>query len=161
MAVIVRRAVVDDWRIVRDVRLRALREEPQAYAATLEHELLMTDQQWRDRLVGPLTVLALSEGEPIGMATGIWKSDRDVIIVAMYVAPRARGKGHAARLIDEIAKAAVELGARRLLLDIADGNIEAERSYRRYGFLPTGRRVPMERDPSIMETRYAYPLIAP
>jgi hypothetical protein len=98
MTIMLRRADPDDWRIYRELRLRALHEEPQAYASRLERELQLTDQQWRDRLGRAVTVLAFREEEL------------------------------------------------------------AERSYRRYGFVPTGRSTPMERDRSIMESRFAYPL---
>ena len=158
MPITLRRAGPADWRIYRDLRLRALTEEPQAYSSTLERELQLTDQQWRERLGRALTVLALTDEELIGTATGLWQGDGDMMIVAMYVVPHARGRGLAVRLIDEIAEAAMVGGGRRLLLDLAEGNAAAERSYRRYGFVPTGQSTPMERDPSIMESRFAYPL---
>jgi GNAT superfamily N-acetyltransferase len=158
MTITLRRGDPDDWPIYRELRLRALREEPQAYASTLERELQLTDQQWRDRLGRAVTVLAMREEELVGTATGIWQGDGDMMIVAMYVLPHARGRGLAVRLIDEIAEAAMAGGGRQLLLDLAEGNAAAERSYRGYGFVPTGRSTPMERDPSIMESRFAYPL---
>ena len=58
MTITLRRADPDDWRIYRELRLQALREEPQAYASTLDRELQLTDQQWRDRLGKAVTVLA-------------------------------------------------------------------------------------------------------
>jgi hypothetical protein len=39
MAITLRRADPDDWRIYRELRLRALREEPQGYASTVDREL--------------------------------------------------------------------------------------------------------------------------
>jgi len=158
---ITRRAAVDDWRVCRELRLRALREEPQAYASTFEHERRLTDNDWRDRLSRALTVLAFSDGQPVGMAAGLWRPDGDMMIVGMYVVPEARGQGCAGRLIDEIASAAIECGGRRLILDLAEGNLAAERCYRKYGFLPSGGRRPMERDPTIMEIRLVYPLPQP
>jgi GNAT superfamily N-acetyltransferase len=158
MLITLRRADPDDWWIYRDLRLRSLREEPQAYASTVERELRLSDQQWRDRLGRAFTVLAFTGEELIGTATGIWQDDGDIMIVAMYVVPRARGRGYAAQLIDEIAEAATAAGGRRLLLDLAEGNAAAERCYRRYGFVPTGQSTPMKRDPSILESRFAYPL---
>jgi GNAT superfamily N-acetyltransferase len=155
MPITLRRADPDDWRTYRDIRLRALREEPRAYASTLERELRLTDQQWRDRLGRAFTVLALTDEELVGTATGVWQGDGDMMIVAMYVVPQARGRGLAVRLIDEIAEVAMAGGGRRLLLDLAEGNAAAER---RYGFVLTGQSTPMERDPSIMESRFAYPL---
>jgi ribosomal protein S18 acetylase RimI-like enzyme len=51
-------------------------------------------------------------------------------------------------------------GARgkRLLLEVAESNVRAARCYRSYGFVETGRRRLMDRDPSITEIELAYPL---
>jgi hypothetical protein len=66
MLTTLRRAGPADWLIYRDLRLRALTEEPQAYSSTLERELQLTDQQWRDRLGRAFTVLALTDEELVG-----------------------------------------------------------------------------------------------
>ena len=89
MTIMLRRADPDDWRIYRELRLRALSEAPQAYASRLERELQLTDQQWRDRLGRAVTVLAFREEELVGTATGIWQGEGDMMIVAMYVVPHA------------------------------------------------------------------------
>jgi GNAT superfamily N-acetyltransferase len=159
--VIIRRAEIDDWRLCRDIRLRALREEPQAYESTFEDERYLSDQRWRDRLAGAMTFLAVDHEIVVGMAVAVPQDDSDMLIVAMYVAPDARGRGIAARLIDEIGRMAALRGASRLVLDVADGNRAAERSYRRYGFVPIGQRVPMRRKPSVWQTRLAYRLPGP
>jgi ribosomal protein S18 acetylase RimI-like enzyme len=161
MGVIIRRAEVDDWQICRDIRLRALREEPQAYESTLEDEQHLSDQQWRERLVRASTFLAVDHENVVGMAVALPQDDGDMMIVAMYVAPDARRRGVAARLIDEIGRMAMSRGSSRLVLDVADGNAAAERSYRRYGFVPIGQRVPMRRNPSVFQTRLAYGLPGP
>ena len=70
MTITLRRADPDDWRIYRELRLQALREEPQAYASTLDRELQLTDQQWRSGLGKAVTVLAFRGEELIGTATG-------------------------------------------------------------------------------------------
>jgi GNAT superfamily N-acetyltransferase len=158
MGVVIRRAETDDWSACRDIRLRALRDEPQAYESTFEDEQHLSDQRWRDRIARASTFLAVDRAKLVGMAVALVQDDGDLMIVAMYVAPEVRGRGIAARLIDEIAKLALTQGACRLVLDLADGNAAAERSYRRYGFVPTGERTPMRRDPSIFETRLAYVL---
>lgn len=158
MGVIIRRAEIDDWQVCRDIRLRALREEPEAYESTLEDEQHLSDQQWRDRLVRASTFLAVDHENVVGMAVTFPQDDGDMMIVAMYVAPDARGRGVAARLIDEIGQTAVSRGSSRLVLDVADGNTAAERTYRRYGFVPIGQRVPMRRKPSVFQTRLAYRL---
>lgn len=161
VGVIIRRAEVDDWQICRDIRLRALREEPQAYESTLEDERHLSDQQWRERLVRASTFLAVDHENVVGMAVALPQDDGDMMIVAMYVAPDARRRGVAARLIDEIGRMAMSRGSSRLVLDVADGNAAAERSYRRYGFAPIGQRVAMRRNPSVFQTRLAYGLPGP
>jgi ribosomal protein S18 acetylase RimI-like enzyme len=161
MGVIIRRAEVDDWQICRDIRLRALREEPQAYESTLEDEQHLSDQQWRERLVRASTFLAVDHENVVGMAVALPQGAGDMMIVAMYVAPDARPRGVAARLIDEIGRMAMSRGSSRLVLDVADGNAAAERSYHRYGFVPIGQRVPMRRNPSVFQTRLAYGLPGP
>jgi len=158
VGVTIRRAETDDWQVCRDIRLRALREEPQAYEAAFEDEQQLSDQQWRDRLARAATYLAVDHERVVGAAVGLLQDNGDMLIVAMYVAPEARGRGIAARLIDEIATVGIARGSRRLVLDVADGNVTAERSYLRYGFVPIGLRVPMPRDPSVFQTRLAYEL---
>jgi ribosomal protein S18 acetylase RimI-like enzyme len=161
VGLIIRRAGLDDWQVCRDIRLRALREEPQAYESTLEDEQHLSDRQWRDRLSRASTFLAVDHENVVGMAVALPQDDGDTMIVAMYVAPDARGRGIAARLIDEIGQTAVSRGSSRLVLDVADGNAAAERSYRRYGFVPIGQRVPMRRKPWVFQTRMAYGLPGP
>ena len=79
-------------------------------------------------------------------------------VVAMYVDPRARGLRCAHRLLDAIADLAIQRQAKRLVLDVAESNISAAHSYRAYGFTKTGRERPMDRDSSIVQIEFAYPL---
>jgi hypothetical protein len=46
----------------------------------------------------------------------------------------------------------------RLVLGISESNLRAARSYRSYGFVETGERRAMDRDPTIIEIELAYPL---
>jgi ribosomal protein S18 acetylase RimI-like enzyme len=45
-----------------------------------------------------------------------------------------------------------------LVLEVPESNIRAMRSYSSYGFVETGRRRTLDRDPSITEIELAYPL---
>lgn len=49
-------------------------------------------------------------------------------------------------------------GASRLTLQVTDVNLVAERCYRRYGFVPTGRWHPLPHRPDITEIEMAYDL---
>lgn len=46
----VREITVDDWEVLRDVRLAALAEAPQAFGSTHAGEAAFTEEQWRGRI---------------------------------------------------------------------------------------------------------------
>jgi ribosomal protein S18 acetylase RimI-like enzyme len=76
----------------------------------------------------------------------------------MYVVPQARGLRCAHQLLDAIADLAARRQGIRMVLEVAEPNVEAAHSYRAYGFTETGQRRPMDRDPSIVQVELAYPL---
>ena len=54
-----------EWERGREIRLRALADCPDAFGARLEHELELSEEDWRRRLQRPdaLTVVAIEEGD--------------------------------------------------------------------------------------------------
>lgn len=60
-------------------------------------------------------------------------------LLLFAVSPAFRGQGAGAKLLARFASAAKLRGAKRLLLEMRDGN-PAERLYRGFGFKPIGRR---------------------
>jgi ribosomal protein S18 acetylase RimI-like enzyme len=155
----IRRAEPEDWEVVRDIRLRMLREEPDAYASEYQAEARFEPDLWKQRLATAASYLAFDDDQAlVGIATGLETGVGDTYVVGMYVAPEARGSGCARQLLDAIAELAIRRHAERLVLEVAASNIRATRSYRSYGFVETGRRRTLERDPSITEIEFAYPL---
>jgi hypothetical protein len=47
---LVRETEVDDWAAMRDIRLAALQDAPDAFAATYHQEASFTEAQWRARI---------------------------------------------------------------------------------------------------------------
>ena len=155
----IRSGTPDDWQVYRNIRLRMLRETPDAYASSYAVEAASPESRWRQRLDNPMLFLASDRrGEVVGTATGVPRPDGTVEVVAMYVAPEARGQGCAAQLLDAVAAAARERGAHSLTLRVIAGNQAAHRSYTRYGFLATGGAGPMERKPELTEVELALTL---
>jgi len=117
---------------VRPLRLRALRDDPDAFGSTLAAEQDRPDADWefwvRDSLI------AFDGDAPIGMAN--LKLDADQAqLFGMWVAPEARGRGVA----ETLARALIErAGERPITLCVADGAHAARRLYERLGFRPTG-----------------------
>jgi ribosomal protein S18 acetylase RimI-like enzyme len=134
----VRRTSGDDWELLRSVRLAALEEAPYAFRRTHAEASANTEEVWRQQ-AGDLTALGLPvatfvgvgpDGAGAGMAVGIDDGSR-THVVAVWVAPEARGTGLFDRLMDAItAWSPHDL----LTLTVADGNDRALAAYRRHGY---------------------------
>ena len=161
MSVQIVTASPSDWATYRGLRLRSLRESPDAYGSTYSDEAGFSAEVWQQRLAGATTFLAVLDDEGrtlIGTVTGLTTEGDDLPVVAMYVVPDRRGSGCANLLLDAVADLGRRQEARRLVLCVTDLDGRAARCYRRYGFVPTGNRHPMDRDPDLVEIELAYPV---
>jgi hypothetical protein len=67
----VRQARAADWETLRELRLRALADAPDAFASTLRKEAEFPEQVWRQRAegaAGSVNFIACEDGAGIGMA---------------------------------------------------------------------------------------------
>ncbi|WP_246157738.1 GNAT family N-acetyltransferase [Catellatospora sichuanensis] len=129
----------DDWQIWRELRLAALAEAPYAFGSRLADWQGDGDrsERWRGRLEipGSYNIVALAEGRPVGMASGVPTGDRGVVeLISMWVHPDARGRGVGDRLLAAVEQWARQLDADVLKLAVAQGNEAAAALYRRNGF---------------------------
>ncbi|MFI5781245.1 GNAT family N-acetyltransferase [Nocardia sp. NPDC051570] len=130
----------DDWQILRDIRLRALAEAPSAFGATLTQARTRTEQQWRSRLTERAVFVATLDDTAIGTIAATADPDHDAAhLISTWVAPEARASGVADRLVRTAIAWATSTGYTSIRLEVSDGNIRAERLYRRHGFTRTGR----------------------
>jgi ribosomal protein S18 acetylase RimI-like enzyme len=135
MSIEVRELRPEDWQIRRDVRLAALLDSPAAFVSTHAETSTRTEAEWRVWPRSGALFGAWFEGAPAGMVgIGDGGTDGTAYLFAMWVAPVARGRGVADRLIDAAAQWARDNGFRSILLEVATGNERAERFYRRLGF---------------------------
>lgn len=148
----VRRASSEDWSIVRDLRLRALREDATAFGSTFERESTFDEATWRARLVQATTFLAYHDEAPIGSATGLpmisgpLGARSPVELVGMWVAPEGRATGAGLALVRAVIEWA---GARPIVLWVADEREAARKVYEKAGFRATGKRGEMEAHPGV------------
>ena len=136
----IRRVESDDWKLLRDVRLRALREDPDAFLATHDQEAAFADEQWQARASQAHGASFVVEGEDggEGLATGIIDSDPAVVfLVGMWVAPARRGDGTARELVRRVVDWARSREARLVCLSVEGANDRAARLYERCGFEET------------------------
>lgn len=140
----------EDWEAIRDVRLRALLDAPDAFGSTYEEERARGESEWRSWVTGwrgaeQLTVLAMEEGVGLGLAVGVrWvRGDAVAHLYAMWVDPKHRRRGIGAALVEEVVGWAGGMGAALLELRVTESNADAVRLYERSGFVPTGERSPL------------------
>ena len=131
----------DGWRTWRRLRLAALAEAPYAFGSRLADWQGHGDREerWRARLgiPGSFNVVAVLDGEPAGLASGV-PADGAAELISMWVSPAARGHGVGDRLVQAVARWARQAGSEVLRLAVAQGNENAAGLYRRNGFQLTG-----------------------
>ncbi len=129
-----------DASVWREIRLQALATDPQAFSSRLA--------DWQDRPLGDFarrlakvrTFAILEAGRAV--ATAGWAPDLDPAlrhrgwVVAVYVMPGHRGRGHAERLMRHLVRDAAAAGLESLWLEVRASGHKAQDLYRRAGFAP-------------------------
>jgi GNAT superfamily N-acetyltransferase len=164
--VLVRATMAADWQILRDIRLAALRDAPDAFAVSYAEDAAVTEAQWRERAGGHWTMFLAfvpglvaprpgeeqaDEEQPAGMAGCFPAGAGSVHVVAMFVRPAGRGLGVGEALIDAVLGWARAHDAASVDLWVTEANKPARRLYERCGFTPTGARQPLPSNPALTE----------
>ena len=140
---VLRTLCADDWPKWRELRREALRDAPDAFNSTLAEWSGAGDREerWRARLSEvPLNVVAELDGKPAGMVSGTHPdADGFVLLISMWVAPFARGRGVGDALIHAVLAWARERRAGGVELEVREANLPALTLYRRNGFIDRGR----------------------
>ncbi len=157
------RADAEDWAAVREIRLRALSDAPDAFASRLADERDRPESQWRDRLSSPdaSTFLALYRGEPVGLVT-VYRDPDDrtcARLVSLWVSPDQRRHGVATTLTEAVLDWARLSEVQAVDLWVTENNDGARHLYERCGFVDSGERQPLPSHPHLkeMEMRRAIP----
>lgn len=134
----------DDWRVIRDVRLRSLMDAPEAFTSTFDRESAYDEAKWRGLAISGRWFVAGDDGL-LGVAVGVdgWSGDpsrRE--LVGMWVAPSHRRHGLARRLLDQVRAWAASEGATTLHLGVREGNMQAITAYLRMGMHVSGETRP-------------------
>ncbi|GGB75235.1 N-acetyltransferase GCN5 [Knoellia flava TL1] len=136
----------EDWQQYRDTRLTALRESPEAFAATAAEEEALDEDFWRLRMQRSTRLIAERDGSPIGIVSvGRAGEDhpRTAELFGLWVSPEARGSGVATELVRAGANLAREQGQTQLAYWVGSDNGRAVAFASGFGFRPTAERRPM------------------
>jgi GNAT superfamily N-acetyltransferase len=153
--------------MLRELRLRSLRDSPDAFGARLDESEARPDEWWQQWASDgaesdeTATFLAFDGDSPVGMAGGYRdEAAPSVTVVAMWVAPEGRRGGTGRALLDAVEAWATAGGAESTELSVTDANTGAHAFYRSCGYAETGRTQPLERDPSIAQIGMCKPAAA-
>ncbi len=111
----------------------------------LSHQVVATEEGLRRALFGPRpfaeVVFACLDGEPVGFALffhnfSTFLGQPGIYLEDLYVRPAARGRGVGRRLLEWLARLAVERGCGRLEWAVLNWNEPAIGFYRRLGAAP-------------------------
>jgi RimJ/RimL family protein N-acetyltransferase len=141
----IRRLEISDAPVYRELRLRGLREHPDAFTSSFEEENLRSLAETEKRLSPTSdTVMwgAFVEGTLAGVV-GMTRETRlknrhKATLVAMYVAPEYGGQGLGLALVQTVIQAAKTAQVELLVLTVTDTNRQAAALYARAGFASFG-----------------------
>ena len=144
----VRQAIIGDEPILRDLRLQAMSDSPDAFGSTYERELARTTLDWQRWLSPGVTFLLEHARRAVGIVAGQPDPiDPHVVhLMAMWVHPEVRGSGGADTLVTALVKWAEARGATSVCLDVIKSNVRATRFYERHRFRPSGAETTREKD---------------
>ncbi|MEU0162938.1 GNAT family N-acetyltransferase [Streptomyces sp. NPDC006261] len=167
MDYVMRSVRAEEWPLARQLRLDALRDPaaPVAFLDSYEAAVARPDGFWQDRTAAAAEgrdvrqfVAESPEGEWVGTVTVLIERPEDDMcfggpaevdqghLVGVFVRPEARGAGVADALFQVAVDWAWSLSVPRLervRLYVHEDNPRAAAFYRRFGFVPSGQRMPV------------------
>ena len=142
MSIVVRRIQTGEAQILRQVRLAALADRPDAFGSTFAREVAFSDDVWAERAAEgatggrAATFFAWLADSPVGVVAG-FRSDDAVDLMSMWTGPTARRQGIGRQLVDAVLTWAEAHDAARVELWVMRGNDDAQRLYESMGFVVT------------------------
>ena len=138
----VRRLTPADATLYRSLRLRALRDHPDAFTSSYEDDRDQPLEGAAARLAGHAFWGAYERAELVGIVglerEGRAKNRHKATVVGMYVAPESAGQGVGRALMEALVAHARAEGIASLVLTVTAGNAHAQRLYERAGFRSFG-----------------------
>lgn len=136
---------VAEWEKYKELRLRALKEDPQAFGSNYNDSLMFPDTKWQERLQKVVdgeswAVFARQGEELVGMMFAMKEADEGVVsIVSVYVANEARGQGISGRLMSTIIRQLGENKISLIKLSVNQDQQAAVGLYKKFGFEEVGK----------------------
>ena len=140
----------DAWERLRDIRLRSLRKNPEAFGATFENMSKFSEPQWRDEFSKVTHLVASTEGVDVSiMNIEILVGDfgGTCWIGGCWTDPAYRGVGALRVMFDYLDQHAANRGWQKQGLGVFQDNYGAIAAYEKLGFVAMGEPQESTRKP--------------
>jgi predicted GNAT family acetyltransferase len=140
---------IEKWSEYRELRLRALKEDPEAFSSSYANSLEQPEQFWKTRLADAergersWLLFARQDNKLVGMIGAFMEGDstETATVVSVYVPREERGDGISSRLMAEMLRVLSEVPRlKKARLDVNVSQLAAIHVYGRFGFRETGRK---------------------
>jgi len=159
---VVRAAAMEEWQVLRDIRLDALLDAPNAFGSTYAEQVASVEADWRRRISrGAVFFAYISDvggATPDGLVGSFQEMPGTAELVSLWVRPRARGRGVGEALVTAVINWAKTRSAASVHLWLTETNQRARALYERCGFKLTGERQPLPAKPHLTEIGMICPL---
>ncbi len=140
----------DEWEIVRDIRLRSLKTNPEAFGGKYNEESLWNESQWRELFIKNDFLVAFVNGKSAGVLfIEVLNGDHGAScwIGGCWVDPEFRGKKIFSAIFAYLDARAAEKGWERQGLGVWTHNHSAIKAYEALGFTKAGEDMPSTSQP--------------
>jgi len=139
--IIIKKVAVKNWEKFKEIRLEALKNNPEAFGSSYEEEVQRSDERWRISLANKnkTVFLALDRKIPIAIATisyeSMIKMNHLANIYSVYVKPEYRGRAISSKLIKSIlADVKKKKRIKKIKLNVVTTQLPAINLYKKFGF---------------------------
>lgn len=152
--------VPEQWQALRDIRLKALSDSPDAFLSTFEREMSYEEEQWRAEFVRGEWHIGIRNEQAVSLLGATRVAGRPLeqcFLEYMWVAPNYRRSGFALHTLRVVLDRLRTNGVRTVLLWVLNGNEAAEQLYKSVGFERANYSQPLpdapERSEELMRLR--------
>ena len=161
----IRKIKSNEGLILREIRLNALTDSPDAFGANLSEEIQKPVEEYYSSAKAhsasetSTTFLALENNSPVGQVGAFfYKADGESFICAMWVNPSYRRTGLGGQLLSKAVSWLIERNASKVCAWVSNSNIEAVRFYESMGFVSSQVQQALPSNPKTVETLFTYEL---
>ena len=131
-----KKVLPDDWEKFREIRLKGLQTDPEAFGGSFESESKENEEYWRERFSNPERCFYAVEidNKFVAIAASKKIANDNWMIVAVYTSPKFRGKSFSRKLIESVIEEAKNSGASKVSLMVNPQQKSAFSLYKKMGF---------------------------